>query len=173
MDETPRQSAPGRSFRSVNLVDEVITHSDLGDRADWVPLAEGVQFKPLFFDVTQGGWSNLLAVAPGCKLACHYHTAPVHGYTVKGRWRYIEHDWVAETGTYIFEPPGEAHTLVVDDAAGAVEMVTFFVTRGSLIYTDADGQQVGYEDVFTRLAQARAHYERIGRDPAELEPLIR
>lgn len=27
MDETPRQSAPGRSFRSVNLVDEVITHS--------------------------------------------------------------------------------------------------------------------------------------------------
>ena len=62
------------------------------------------------------------------------------------------------------------HTLVADAKTG---MTTFFVTRGALIYTDPEGRQIGYEDVFTRLALCRAHYASTGRDPAELEALIR
>lgn len=161
---------PEFSFQSVNLIQEVITHSVQGD-PHWLPIAPGVSIRPLMFDITQGGWSTLLRVAPGCRLARHYHTAPVHGFTLKGSWRYPEHDWVAREGTYIFEPPGEAHTLVVDE--GAEEMLTFFVTRGSLIYTDAEGRQVGYEDVFTRLQQAREHFQTAGLDQAELDAMIR
>lgn len=161
---------PGFSFHSVNLIQEVITHS-APDDPHWVPLAPGVAFRPLMFDVRDGGWSTLLRVAPGCQLARHYHTATVHGFTLKGSWRYPEHDWVAREGTYIFEPPGEAHTLVVDE--GGEEMITFFVTQGSLIFTDAEGRQTGYEDVFTRLAQARAHFEAAGLDQAELDAMIR
>lgn len=158
-------------FHSVNLVTEVIAHADMEDREDWVPISDGVLFKPLFFDVTQGGWSNLLSVQPGCRLPRHYHTATVHGFTIRGSWHYPEHDWTAHAGTYIFEPPGEAHTLVVDD--GGEEMLTFFVTRGSLVFTDAAGNVTGYEDVFTRLEQARAHYRKIGKNPADLDALIR
>jgi len=33
--------------------------------------------------------------------------------TMRGHWRYLEHDWIAKPGTYIFEPAGEAHTLVI------------------------------------------------------------
>jgi len=45
----------------------------------------------------------------------HYHVAGVHGYTMRGRWRYLEHDWIAEPCTYIYEPAGEAHTLVITE----------------------------------------------------------
>jgi len=161
---------PKLSFQSVNIITEVVTDSAPDDPC-WVPLGPGVAFRPLMFDVTQGGWSTLLRVAPGCKLARHYHTAPVHGYTIRSSWRYPEHDWVAKPGTYIFEPPGEAHTLVVDE--GEEEMVTFFVTRGSLIYTDEDGNQTGYEDVFTRLKQAREHFEATGLDQSVLDEMLR
>ncbi len=61
--------------------------------------------------------------------------------------------------------------MVVDD--GGEEMLTFFVTRGSLVFTDAAGNVTGYEDVFTRLEQARAHYRKIGKNPADLDALIR
>jgi 2,4'-dihydroxyacetophenone dioxygenase len=94
----------------------------------------------------------------------------VHGFTVKGSWRYLEHNWVASNGTYIFEPPGELHTLVADAKDG---MTTFFVTRGSLIYTDEAGKQIGYEDVFTRLALCRRHFQEAGFESDTIERMIR
>jgi hypothetical protein len=101
---------------------------------------------------------------------CHYHTGPVHAFTLKGSWRYLEHDWVAGEGTFVYEPPGEVHTLEADPKTG---MTTFFVTRGALIYTDAQGQQIGFEDVFTRLARFRRHVAENGLDPAVVERMIR
>ena len=73
----------------------------------------------------------------------------MHGFVLKGRWRYLEHDWVATEGAYVFEPPGETHTLVVPD--GVEEMITFFQVTGVMYYVDPWGQGVGYEDVFTKL----------------------
>lgn len=160
----------GGGFRSVNLIDEVVVDAAADDPRVWVPLAPGVQLRPFLFDVSNGAWSSLLRIEPGKQLACHYHTQVVHGYTVAGSWRYLEHDWVAKAGTYIFEPPGELHTLVADPAQG---MTTFFVTRGSLIYTDAAGKQTGYEDVFTRLALCHAHFRSAGFDDGVIDGMIR
>jgi hypothetical protein len=53
-----------------------------------------------------------------------------------GAWRYLEHDWVAREGSFVYEPPGEIHTLVVDEAVGAAEMITFFNIHGAMIYVD-------------------------------------
>ena len=94
----------------------------------------------------------------------------VVGYVIKGSWRYLEHDWVAGEGTFVYEPPGEVHTLEADPKTG---MTTFFVTRGALIYTDVQGQQIGFEDVFTRLARFRRHVAENGLDPAVVERMIR
>ena len=157
-------------FRSVNEITEIIEHFDATDPERWVSLRDGVQFRPFLFDVTTGGWSSVLRIEPGRQLACHYHTQPVYGFTLEGSWRYLEHDWIANKGTFIYEPPGEMHTLVAHETLG---MSTFFVTRGSLIYTDASGRQSGYEDVFTRLALARAHWAAQGLDAAELNAMMR
>jgi 2,4'-dihydroxyacetophenone dioxygenase len=123
----------------------------------WVPLSEGVSSRPLQFNVTQGQYTHLLRVERAGIVQRHRHAGPVHGIVLEGRWHYLEHDWTAETGSYVFEPPGETHTLVVPD--GCTMMVTLFQVTGSLIYVDPDGAPIGFDDVFTRLKIARAHYE--------------
>ena len=42
-----------------------------------------------------------------------------------GYWRYLEHDWIAKPGTYIHEPAGEAHTLVITEDSPE-PMIAFF-----------------------------------------------
>lgn len=85
------------------------------DERVWVPQAEGVWFRPLLLNTAQRQWCNLLRGRRAGILSCHLHPAPVHGYVIKGRWHYREHDWVVETGSYVFEPPSEIHTLTVPD----------------------------------------------------------
>ena len=81
----------------------------------WVPQTDDVSFKPLLLNATQGYYVNLLRVRGAGVLSRHRHAGPVHGYVLKGTWRYLEHNWIAEEGSYVFEPPGETHTLVVPE----------------------------------------------------------
>ena len=96
----------------------------------------------------------------------------MYGYTIQGKWRYLEHDWVATAGTFIYEPAGEAHTLVILDDSPE-PMITFFVVSGGLVYVDEKGTCVGYEDGFTLLELAREHYRNAGLDASVLDTMIR
>ena len=141
------------------------------DERVWVPQADGVWFRPLLLNTVSGGWCNLLRVRRAGVLSRHRHPMLVVGYVIRGRWKYIEHDWTAETGSFVFEPPGEVHTLTVPfDCA---EMITFFSIQGAMIYVDADGRQTGYEDVFTKIDMCRAHYRNVGLGDAYVEQFIR
>ena len=130
------------------------------DERIWVPVDDNVWFRPLCMSVSRGDWVNLLRVRRAGVLSRHRHPQPVHGYVIKGEWRYLEHDWIATAGSYVYEAPGETHTLVVPD--DCEEMLTFFLVHGALVYVDPDGVATGYDDVFTRRATAAAHYERVG-----------
>ena len=103
--------------------------------------------------------------------SCRSHTNPVHGYVIKGRWRYLEHDWVAEEGGYVYEPPGETHTLVVPE--DVAEMITLFQVNGIMLYVDPDGNALGYEDVFTKIEMSRKHYAAAGLGAAYVDRFIR
>ena len=137
----------------------------------WVPQAPGVWFRPLVLSTSQGYYVNLLRVRNTGVLSRHRHSGPVHAFTLRGRWHYLEHAWEAVPGSYAFEPPGETHTLVVPE--GVPEMVTLFHVTGGYVYVDPDGAALGYEDVFTKLANARAHYAAIGLDAGYSETLTR
>ena len=52
---------------------------------------------------------------------------------MRGHWRYLEHDWVAKPGTFIYEPAGEAHTLVITEDSPEPAVI-MFVVEGGLIY---------------------------------------
>ena len=93
------------------------------DERIWVPQAPNIWFRPLLLDTVGGGWFNLLRVRRSGVLSRHRHPAPVFGYVIKGKWHYLEHDFVASPGIFLFEPPGETHTLVVDSED---EMITMF-----------------------------------------------
>jgi quercetin dioxygenase-like cupin family protein len=134
------------------------------DERVWVPQMENVWFRPLCLHTGQGYWVNLLRVRKAGVLSRHRHPAPVHGFVLKGSWHYLEHSWVAREGSYVFEPPGETHTLVVPD--DVLEMITLFHITGAMIYVDPYGKQTGYEDVFTKIEMCRAHYagNRLGAE---------
>nr|WP_184072013.1 2,4'-dihydroxyacetophenone dioxygenase family protein [Sphingosinicella soli] len=144
---------------------------DLTNTADWIPQAENVWFRPLILNVSQGYYINLLRVAQAGVLSRHRHSGPVHAFTLQGRWRYLEHDWVAEAGDYAFEPAGETHTLVVDDVGE--DMVTLFHVTGGYTYVDPHGGAMGYEDVFTKLAAVESHFSTLGKDASEVRRFVR
>ena len=104
-------------------------------------------------------------------LSRHRHPNPVHGFVLKGRWHYLEHDWIAEEGSYVFEPPGETHTLVVPDDVD--EMITYFQVNGVMYYVDPYGKHMGYEDVFTKIDMCRAHFEKVGMGADYVDRFIR
>jgi len=154
--------------------DHFIVDMDIDDDRRWVPYADGVWVQPCCFDVTSGGFSALLKALPGAELGVHYHVGTVRGYTLRGRWRYLEHDWVAGPGTFIYEPAGEAHTLVIAEDSPEPALI-LFVVEGGLIYLDKPdrGGFAGYEDGFSFLELTRKHYRQAGLDAGQLDLLIR
>ena len=151
-----------------------IANINVDDNQLWVPYAEGVWFQPCCFNVTSGGFSVVLKGSPGAKLGTHYHVGTVHGYTMRGHWRYLEHDWIATPGTFIYEPAGESHTLVITDNSPEPALILFIV-EGGLIYLDkaVDGGFAAYEDGFTVLELTRKYYSEAGMDVGQLDLLIR
>lgn len=150
---------------------EIVVTAVPEDERVWVPQAPNVWFRPLMLNTVNGQWCNLLRVRRAGVLSRHRHPAPVHGFVLKGAWRYLEHDWVARAGAYVFEPPGETHTLVVDP--DVPEMITFFNISGCMYYVDEQGRNTGFEDVFTKIDMCRQHYVSAGLGERYVEQFIR
>jgi len=143
------------------------------DERVWVPQASEVWFRPLLLNTVTGSWCNLLRVRKAGVLSRHIHPSWVTGYVIKGAWRYLEHDWVASEGSFVYEPPGEIHTLVVDASAQGNEMITFFNIHGAMVYVDEQGQHTGYEDVFTKIEMCRKHYAAVGLGAEYVDQFVR
>lgn len=120
----------------------------------WVPFTENhsCHFKPLRFDLNTGTWIYLFKIKSNQVLGRHRHTGgSVIGYNIQGKWRYEGRKWVATPGTFIFEPPGDIHTLITEGE----EVVTLFILGGSLQYFDENNQIVGQDDIYTVLKKYR------------------
>jgi 2,4'-dihydroxyacetophenone dioxygenase len=149
----------------------VIPHPIPEDERLWVPQQENVWFRPLCLSASRGYWVNLLRVRKSGVLSRHRHPQPVHGFVLKGSWHYLEHDWTAIEGSYVYEAPGQTHTLVVE--ADVPEMITLFQVNGAMIYVDPDGEVLGYEDVFTKIDLCRQHFTAAGLGESFVEQFIR
>ncbi len=167
-ERIPYQYPQPRDMRPEQVIPNALPKPD--DPA-WIRLSDHAWSRPLQYNVSAGQYTHILRVTKAGVIARHRHSGGVHAYVIKGRWHYLEHDWVAEEGSYIFEPPGETHTLVVPE--GCTEMVTLFQVTGSLMYVDPYGKSTGYDDVFTRIEIARKYYERSGLGAAYVDQFIR
>lgn len=152
---------------------ETILEMGLPDRAihiediPWVPQGERVWFKPLRFDLAHGRWVNLLKITGGGRVNRHRHSGGmVQGYCLQGRWHYLERAWVATPGTFIYEPPGDIHTLVVEEGE---EMQTLFLLEGVVQYLDDEDNVIYQDDVFTKLERYRAYCRQHGLTPLDLQ----
>lgn len=125
----------------------------------WVPFTENesCHFKPLRFDLSTGTWIYLFKIKSNQVLGRHRHTGgAVIGYNIQGKWRYEGRDWVAAPGTFIFEPPGDIHTLITEEE----EVITLFILGGSLQYFNEDNDIVGQDDVYTVLKKYKDYCEQ-------------
>ena len=157
-------------LQATHAIADLVTKAIPEDERLWVPQAENVWFRPLILNTTNGEWVNLLRVRRSGTLSRHRHPAPVYGYVLKGAWRYLEHDWVATEGMYVFEPPGEVHTLVCDNDA---EMITLFHVCGCLIYFDDDNNTCGFDDVHSKIEMCKKHYAEVGLGEDYVNQFIR
>jgi hypothetical protein len=71
---------------------------------------------------------------------------------------------VARPGTLVYEPPGDIHTLVVDEDY----METLFILEGSVQYIDDDDNLIYQDDVFSKLERYLKYCEEQNIDPVDL-----
>src|SRR5262245_31225854 len=86
------------------VVDPFATSVVKWEALPWAEIQPGFEIKLLRIGEGSGTYTVVTRLAPGVSVPTHRHHGPVHAWTVAGRWRYREYDWVAQAGDYVFEP---------------------------------------------------------------------
>ncbi|MFC7048754.1 2,4'-dihydroxyacetophenone dioxygenase family protein [Emcibacter nanhaiensis] len=142
-----------------------------GDERYWVPISDTVSSRPLWISPSRNMWADILMAKEAGLVNRHYHPHQIFAYTVSGKWGYLEHDWTATAGDFIYETPGEGHTLVAYDHEDPMQV--FFVVTGPLIWLDENGEAAGYFDVHDYIAMAKEHYDKVGIGADFVDTLFR
>jgi 2,4'-dihydroxyacetophenone dioxygenase len=131
------------------------THIGIGD-LPFVDLGDRSAMQLLHVDLAQGLWVVRMRFQPGYRIAKHYHSGPVYAVTQRGSWYYVEYpDQVNSAGSYLFEPAGSVHTLVVpEDQVGDTEV--WFAVFGANVNIGDDDQVINVLDAATVLGTYRA-----------------
>jgi len=109
------------------------------DTAPWVDTGIGIDVKVMRVDLRSGTWVVRNRFQPGVQIQTHKHTGAVEGFTLSGRWHYLEYDFVSTAGSYIHEPAGSVHTLhVPEDNKEPTDVL--FVIEGALLNLTPEGQ---------------------------------
>ncbi|MGE0878411.1 MAG: 2,4'-dihydroxyacetophenone dioxygenase family protein [Acidimicrobiia bacterium] len=116
-----------------------------------------IYMKLVHVNVAQQVFTNIMKWDAGVQLSRHYHTGPVYAYTFSGSWRYLEYDWVATAGSYVYEPPGTTHTLRVLEPT-----VAMFVSQGQFLWYDGEGKLSRLQDAANTLADCEAALAKQG-----------
>ena len=119
-------------------VTEIPRALHLGEEdAPFVDLGNGVELQVLKIDVEAGLWVIRNRFQPGLVVERHKHTGCVHAFTLSGSWKYVEYPEVNRAGSYLFEPAGSVHTLIVPEDNTEVTDV-WFAIQGANLNLDED-----------------------------------
>jgi len=124
---------------------------DLPFADDWAN-TPGVRLKLLMADIEGARFAVRIRFAPGIALPPHKHTGEVHAFTLAGEWSYLEYSDLApnRAGSYLFEPPGSTHTLIVADR-NTEETDVVFVVYGAMIHLGPAGEVLAIGDAESHL----------------------
>lgn len=158
-------------FKPDALRDLYVAQAVAEDPRYYVPFSETVSSRPLWISPARNMWCDILCADGAGLVNRHYHPHQVFAYTISGKWGYLEHDWTATAGDFVYESPGEGHTLVA--YAHEEPMRVFFIVQGPLIWLDDVGNSVGHFDVHDYIALCRKHYEAVGLGAGLVDTLFR
>ena len=148
-----------------------IHNAPFDDEKYFMNLTETVYSRPLWISPSNNKWCDILMAKEPGLVNRHYHPHEVFAYTISGKWGYLEHEWTATAGDFIYETPGEGHTLVAYESDEP--MRAMFVVTGPLIWLDENGESCGYFDVHDYIKLAREHYEKVGLGAEYVDGLFR
>jgi hypothetical protein len=142
------------------------------DNLPWLPLptpASHVSVKLLWADPARGDVTMLLRAPPGIELPRHRTSGATTIYTVQGRWKYREHDWVAGPGSLVLEPASVRHTPHTL-ADGTDDAVLFLLIQGDVQLLDADDGVMGLENWQTAVTRYLDYCRAHGIEPHDITP---
>jgi hypothetical protein len=108
------------------------------DELPFIEFGPGQELQLLQVDIEAGLWVIRNRFAPGTQVQTHKHTGSVFAFTQKGSWKYAEYPEVNTAGSYLYEPAGSTHTLIVPDTNTEVTDV-WFTIYGANLNLDAEG----------------------------------
>jgi len=98
----------------------------------FVNLGDGTELQLLQVDVEAGLWVIRSRFQPGTIVPTHKHTGEVFAFTLAGSWKYVEYPEVNVAGSYLYEPAGSIHTLMVPEENDVVTDVWFAIYGANL-----------------------------------------
>lgn len=126
----------------------------------WMPEGGGKWSLPLQF-LPEGGWVELMRLAPGTRLTLHRHHGEVHGLNLQGERR-LDDGRLVRPGDYVFEPDGNVDSW---EAVGDEVLVLHVVVRGDVDYVGRDGTVQRRITTADRIADYRAFCAARGLRP--------
>ncbi|GAA1721451.1 2,4'-dihydroxyacetophenone dioxygenase family protein [Propioniferax innocua] len=145
--------------------------ADLSDERYFAPLSDTAFSRPLWINVQQNMWADVLMAKEAGLVNRHYHPQEVFAWTISGKWAYLEYDWTATAGSFVYETPGGSHTLVAYESDEPMRV--HFVVKGPLIWLDENGESIGHFDVFDYIQVCKEHYEKVGLGAHLIDELTR
>ena len=145
----------------------VTSHVD-AESLPWVPFtpySDEVLLKYFKVDPVRGEVVAGFRMPADADMAAHYHTGTVVVYTIRGSWRYVEHDWIARPGDVVYETAASLHKPV---AVGDEEVETITITTGELLFLDDAGTIIARENAKTSLERYEAYCEANGLEVHDL-----
>jgi len=124
--------------------DGIDTPYRVDESLPWVPLGQCSDRASVRLYAANPGRGEvvlLLRAAPGVEFPPHRSTGMTTIYTLQGRWKYLEHDWVAGPGSVVIAPAGDRHTPRIQPD-GTDDAMLFVVADGDLCLLDSDDRIV-------------------------------
>jgi quercetin dioxygenase-like cupin family protein len=131
----------------------------------FTPYSEDVTIKLLHVDPVSGQLCVILSAPGGTGLGMHKHYGSVVLYTIKGAWRYLEHDWVSRAGDFVYETAGSSHTFFVEPGETTE---AFIIVEGALEFIDEQGNTIAIEDWRTMYQRYLDYCEQEGLEPVDV-----
>jgi quercetin dioxygenase-like cupin family protein len=151
----------------MTLVQQEIETNYIGSETlPWMPftpLTDEVEMKYYRVDPVRAEILVSMRFPGGLTLPPHYHTGIVIAHTIKGAWRYQEHDWVSRAGDTVYETAGSSHT-----PESLEDTEVFFFLVGELLFFNEDKQLLWQENWKTSVERYTNYCREHGIEPQDI-----
>lgn len=134
----------------------------------WVPTGLGGMETKLCKVNPITGQYIVLTKSPGGdqNVPAHLHHGTVIVYTIQGKWKYVEDEWVSGPGDVVFEPSGSLHRPVA--VSQDEDVITFTIIDGALEFKDEAGNTLFTSNWKTTLEKYHEHCAEKGIEPVDV-----